>query len=383
MIRILHLADLHLGYKPSLPSPWDQRVARERDGLLGRAVDLALKQKVHMVVIAGDLFDHHRPLPGLVENVVKELRRLEKEGIRVITVPGNHDEITYHDSVYRQGSWPGLLVTNPHPQLVAEWEIEGQPCRIVSMAYVGGVTRTDGLLDSFPPAESGGINLAVFHGSLDWEGGDRSLPLSGEALARAGYHYVALGHIHRGGERRWPGGMALYAGMVAGKNFSDPGVGYWTLVRLGEGGPWIERIPEKVSSWQAEDIDLSAFSRPEEVEEVIGHKASSSGGLLQVRLTGSPPFFLSQEQIQRWEARWSREDAYLEIKDETRGWRWDLLEEWGKEANIKGIFLRRLQERLEQARDAEEREIIEMALRKGVAALKEVEGRCRPSGGGL
>src|SRR5690606_42061096 len=47
-----------------------------------------------------------------------------------------------------------------------------------------------------------GVHLAVFHGSLDWDAGDRSLPLMSPALAAAGYDYIALGHIHRPGEKK-------------------------------------------------------------------------------------------------------------------------------------------------------------------------------------
>ncbi len=54
-----------------------------------------------MVIIAGDLFETHKPEPALVEEVVAQLERLERAGVAVVTVPGNHDEITYADSVYR------------------------------------------------------------------------------------------------------------------------------------------------------------------------------------------------------------------------------------------------------------------------------------------
>ncbi|WP_324667949.1 hypothetical protein [Geochorda subterranea] len=48
-------------------------------------------------------------------SALEQFRRLEAAGVRVVTVPGNHDEITCADSVYREraSEWPGLLVQSP------------------------------------------------------------------------------------------------------------------------------------------------------------------------------------------------------------------------------------------------------------------------------
>ena len=60
-------------------------------------------------MIVGDLFETHCPEEPLVAAAVAQLRRLEQAGIPVVTVPGNHDEITYPNSVYqtRRDDWPG------------------------------------------------------------------------------------------------------------------------------------------------------------------------------------------------------------------------------------------------------------------------------------
>src|SRR5690554_6906956 len=97
---MLHLADLHLGWNP----PWEDIASRrreERDRRLFSAVSWALKHQIDLVVIAGDLFETHRPDESLVASVRNDLKRLVDAGVSVVTVPGNHDEISYHDSVYR------------------------------------------------------------------------------------------------------------------------------------------------------------------------------------------------------------------------------------------------------------------------------------------
>lgn len=76
-IRCLHLADLHLGWMPSQLGGREEERGRERDQFLKKAVDLALTPAsgIRLVIIAGDLFETHRPGPELVETVLRELRR--------------------------------------------------------------------------------------------------------------------------------------------------------------------------------------------------------------------------------------------------------------------------------------------------------------------
>jgi len=368
LLRLLHLADLHLGWIPDLPEPQRSEVRRERDGLLKAAVDLALDQRqgISLVVIAGDLFETHRPDPVLVEEVIRQLARLEAGGIPVITVPGNHDEITYHDSVYRREAkrWPGVLVTEPMPAQVATLTVGSDQVNVYALAYTGGVTRTNPPLADFPAAERG-INLAVFHGSLDWEAGDRSLPLSGEGLARAGYDYVALGHIHQPAEKTLGKGLAVYAGAVAGRGFFDPGMGKWTIVTLGQGKPQLERIQAPVRPWRVENLDLSAFGNLEEVQSALLARGDAAA-LVQIRLTGTTSFPWSRPGLA---ARLSPHFYYLELLDETTGFDPSLLDEWGQEPTIRGLFIRRLQEQLREAKTKEETQLLQRALLRGVQAL--------------
>src|SRR2546425_2445349 len=59
--------------------------------VFARAVDLAIAQQVHVVLIAGDLFDSPRPSATLVDLAERQLRRLDDRGIWVAMVAGNHD----------------------------------------------------------------------------------------------------------------------------------------------------------------------------------------------------------------------------------------------------------------------------------------------------
>lgn len=380
VVRILHLADLHLGYEPRFLGPRAQAFQAERDRVLERAVDFALQPEsgVQLVVIAGDLFETHRPPARLVEHVLAQLRRLVAAGIPVVTVPGNHDEITYHDSVYleRRQEWPGVLVTNPLPEHVATLEVAGVPVHLYSLAYRGGVTPTRPPLDRFPRVEGQGVHLAVFHGTLDSLGlppdeTGRSLPLRADALARAEYDYIALGHIHARHEIRVGRSLAVYPGPVEGKGFDDPGAGVWQLVDLTPGGQVrLETVPAGQRPIETLALDVTGLEGPENLEAVLRARANPEA-ILRVRLTGALGFPVDPEAlVERLRDRF----YHLEIVDETMSLSPALLAAWAQEPTVRGELVRRLQARWEAADEAE-RPVIALALRYGLAALKGGAGR--------
>ncbi len=370
LIRILHLADLHLGWTPAFLGPRADARRAERDRLLERAVDFALDpgNGIGLVVIAGDLFESHRPDPALVAGAIRQLARLTAAGIAVVTVPGNHDEITYHDSVYRQraADWPGILVQNPMPARVATLEVGGIPCHIYAMAYTGGVTRVERPLAEFPRGADPGVHVAVLHGALDWNAGERSLPIDAAGLARAAYHYVALGHIHQHQVRPVGAGRAVYPGAVEGKGWSDPGVGFLTVAEVGEGGVAVRRVPMDVRPIRVVDIDAGAFETAAELAAALA-EGGDGRAIQQVRLRGAPPFPVDAAEL---EAALADRFYHLEVVDETDAAPPHVVERLAGEPTIRGEFVRRMLRAMEAAADERERRVLRQALRHGLAALR-------------
>lgn len=369
MIRLLHLADLHLGWQPTFLGDKAAERQRERDGLLSRAVDLVLKKEpVDAVLIAGDLFETHTPPDGLIESVIKDLTRLVEAGVSVVTVPGNHDEITYADSVYRRHGprWPGLLVQNPMPEKVAALDVKGTTLHVYSLAYTGGLTRLNPPLTDFPREDEPGVHVAVFHGSLDWPAGERSLPLSSAELGRAGYDYVALGHIHQPLERDVGEGKAVYAGATEGKAFGDPGTGSFCFVRLGPGRVQIERVPVPVRSIREERLDVTDLEDADAVAARIRERGDEEA-IVRLRLVGGAPGPLSIDGLYE-----RLRDAFyhLEIVDDTTLLDEGTIARLADEPTVRGRFVRRMREGVAEAETEEERALWEGALRRGLAALE-------------
>lgn len=368
MFRFLHLADLHLGWEPAY---LDAKRARERrlrrDQVLERAVDLALEAKVDLVVIAGDLFETHRPDPTLVQQAIAQLSRLVEAGIELVTVPGNHDEITYADSVYQlqRESWPGLLVTNPTAEHVGTLELAGEKVFIYSLAYTGGVTPAERPLTDFPRLDREGFHLAVFHGTLG-SGSERSLPLDRSALQTAAYDYVALGHIHLPAVLELGRTKVVYSGCNEGKGFDDVGVPYLTVVAAGERRCEIEQLPFPVQSIRLEEVDLTECEAPQEIESRLEELADEDA-LLRLRLVGSLHFPLDPDELH---SRFAHRFLHLEVRDDSDSISDELLDEWAAERTIRGTFVRRMQDALALARTPHEKRKIVRALRYGIRAFR-------------
>ncbi len=371
MIRILHLADFHLGWQPSYLDAEKRAIRlKERDELLTKAVDYAINpvNEIDMVLIAGDLFEDYSPPTPLVRYVTNELQRLTGAGIFLATVPGNHDEITYSDSVYRRhnDNWPGLLVTNPMPELVISLEIKGVSVNLYALAYTGGLTNP-GRITSFPRADVPGLHIGVFHGSLDWDGvADRSLPLRSGHLSAAGYDYAALGHYHSFSEKKIGRGSAVYPGAPEFKSFKDSGVAHLTVAELSEGDLRIIKVPLAVRNNQVVKVDLSRF---DDFDSFLNHcrQFSDTGSMTLLQLMGAPPFPVIISDIYTALNDWF---FYLDIEDESYYFSEDFLKNVSGELTVRGSFARRLKEREREDMSERDKKVLKQAMVIGLNALQ-------------
>ncbi|KQS25513.1 exonuclease subunit SbcD [Dyadobacter sp. Leaf189] len=86
-MKILHTADWHIGKKLDLYSRLD-----EQRLVLEEICEIAEREQVDAVVIAGDLFDNFNPSSEATELLYSTLHRLSANGARaVIAIAGNHD----------------------------------------------------------------------------------------------------------------------------------------------------------------------------------------------------------------------------------------------------------------------------------------------------
>ncbi|HEU5484162.1 MAG TPA: exonuclease subunit SbcD, partial [Microlunatus sp.] len=85
-MKLLHTSDWHVGKTLKGRSRLDEQKA-----VLAEIVALAAEHAVDAVLIAGDVYENVSPTAEAQQLVIRTLLRLQRAGIEVIAIAGNHD----------------------------------------------------------------------------------------------------------------------------------------------------------------------------------------------------------------------------------------------------------------------------------------------------
>ena len=373
-VRLLHLADLHLG--ASFPSLGERGEERSRDFLNAflRAVEYAAgdAKPVDFVAIAGDLFDTHDPDEGLVVQVEAALERLEKAGLPVLIVPGTHDAPSYRRSVYRRLRLPKNVHLFLSPTLEAGPRITvgGLSVQTYGIAYDAAVCERP--LGEFRPIGLADLHVGIMHAALEdnpaWKRRANDMPINRTEIAASGLHYLALGHYHNFSEIREGGSVAVYPGTLEGKKFGEDGPRYLVTATLGREAISIERTAwnQRTVTQSLVDLQLADFDdEPGLAQRLIAFAGDRE--LVRVRLEGPSRFVFDAERLLE---RLSPRFFHLELDDRTYVVNEHILDQYREEATVRGVFVRNMLERIERAKDEKTRETATLALRIGLAEFQ-------------
>ena len=239
-MRILHTGDWHLGKNLEGASRMD-----EQELFLNDFVDIVEKNKVDLVIIAGDVYDNSNP-PARAEKMFYDtLKKLSKNGERLILViAGNHDNperlvaagpLAMEHGIIMSGTPKTVIQCGEYGQHKVinsgegfiEVEINNEKAVILTVSYPSEKRLNEvlyGEMDSdedrvktygerikslFDSLEknyiSDTINLVVSHlfamGSEEG-GSERSIQLGGSYIVNGSCfpkeaQYIALGHVHK------------------------------------------------------------------------------------------------------------------------------------------------------------------------------------------
>jgi len=194
-LRVLHTADVHLdsdGYGSAV----ERAAYAERGRRVFRCiVDRALTDRVDLLLIAGDLFDHNRVPDETVAFVRAELDRLRQP---VVILPGNHDCLRPNAIYDRHDFTAGA----EHIHVIRR--LDGETIEFPELdAIVWGRAMEEHApefspLAHIPGRDDGRWSVAMAHGFFyeERQRPDRSSPIFADEIRDTGWDYVALGHQH-------------------------------------------------------------------------------------------------------------------------------------------------------------------------------------------
>ncbi|MGI8498418.1 MAG: metallophosphoesterase family protein [Gemmatimonadaceae bacterium] len=199
-MRLVHLADLHLGFRQYhrlTPAGLNQRDADVAHAFR-RTIDRVIELHPDVIVIAGDVFHSVRPMNPAIIYAFQQFTRLTSAlpETAVVMVAGNHDRprATETGCILRLFAPLGIHVVDDEPRRIAFPERE-----LSILAVPDRLGRAPALL----PEPRARHNVLLLHGEV--EGMlpphlariDRAtLEISTEELGAPLWSYVALGHYH-------------------------------------------------------------------------------------------------------------------------------------------------------------------------------------------
>ena len=251
-MKLLHTSDWHVGkILKGVPRLDEQRA------VLGGIVDLARRETVDLVVVAGDLYESAVAPPDAQALVWSTLLDLKETGADVVVISGNHDNAAQFEALRPLAAAAGITilgrVRRPDDGGVVEITTRaGERAKVAALPFLSQryVVRAAQLMSGDAAEHAGSyaercrllldglcagfgadtVNIVVAHAMVRGGrlgGGERDAqtiedyyvdPTAFPVTA----HYVALGHLHR--TQPLPGGAPIwYSGSPIQVDFGEGG----------------------------------------------------------------------------------------------------------------------------------------------------------------
>jgi DNA repair protein SbcD/Mre11 len=199
-VRVVHLSDLHLGYRQYQRLTPIGANQREADVALtfSRVIDRVIACRPDLVVVAGDVFHSVRPANPAILHAFHQFNRLADAlpGVPIVTVAGNHDlpRATETGCILR-------LFEQEHLHIV---DFEARRLSFPALGVsVLAVPDVPGERPQLTPDPAARYNVLLIHGEVEGVIPQRAAmtdratyQITEEELQASQWSYVALGHYH-------------------------------------------------------------------------------------------------------------------------------------------------------------------------------------------
>lgn len=355
MIKLIHAADLHLDSPFSGLSP-EQAAARrqEQRELLGRLSELVRERKADALLLSGDLLDTGRAFRETAETLAAQLQNVD---CPVFITPGNHD-FFHSGSPYATVTWPKNVFIFTKEQMEPVEFPEKNVC-FYGAAFLSSHQDISPLTHFRAPVD-GRIHIGVLHGDVDGLGSYG--PVLRADIAACGLHYLALGHVHQySGLQKEGKTFWAYPGCPEGRGFDELGEKGVLYLEVEDDQVREEFISLCKRQYHICSVDITGQS---DLMQTIQNTlpTNTQNDIYRILLTGERPSSLNLPQLQQ-----ELEGSFysLTLRDQTRAPR----QLWARkdEDTLTGLFL---QEMFSQCQQDPDNEMLQLAVRFGLAALE-------------
>jgi exonuclease SbcD len=242
-MRLVHLSDLHLGYRQYqrlTPGGINQREA-DVATTFRTAIDRVIALDPDVIVFAGDIFHTVRPTNQAILHAFMQFGRLvhARPDAIIIVIAGNHDTPRSAETggILQLFAQLGLHVVDREARRLS---FPNRELSVLAVPDVTGLARP-----SLTPDPDARYNVMLLHGEVQGvlpaaaATGDRAaVAISPEELGAARWDYVALGHYH---VYREVAPNAFYSGSIEYTSANPWGELYEQRIAGVDGKGFIER----------------------------------------------------------------------------------------------------------------------------------------------
>lgn len=267
--KFVHAADIHLGSICRVKSydklPFDKRTCVDNAVYISfsNLVTFSLENEVDFLILSGDVFDVPKSFVSVLIYLKNELDRLNREGIKVFIINGNHD---YHTDDVESIKWPENVYWFAHDKVSSM--IFGKDD--VPLALIMGISfksrvvndnlvplfskicidEVDSSFDLSLELINSLFKIGIVHTNLDGMSQDNYAPCTTKDLIASDIDYWALGHVHNGCVVKANDPCIVYPGNIQSRGKYESGA---------KGAMCVEASAKRVRDLEFIELDVVRF----------------------------------------------------------------------------------------------------------------------------
>ena len=300
-MKFLHLADVHLGmenYGHIDSSTGLHTRLKDFIKCFSFAIDIALEEKVDLVIFTGDAYKNSSPNPTHQREFAKQIYRLSEAEIPVVLINGNHDnpvsfgkatsldifgtlnvpkaKVVTEPKLLNIETKAGLVQVFGLPWPTKNLFLTKEECKdltdmeIIEQIQVEAIRKIKEFAKMIKPDIPAIFAAHLAVAEATYSGSERSVLIGSDPvfpaqiLAQKEFDYVALGHIHKFQDLNPDNGIpVVYPGSIERINFGeekeDKG---FCLVKIEEGKTSYEFIAVPARKFITIDINIPKDQDP-------------------------------------------------------------------------------------------------------------------------
>lgn len=359
-MKFIHIADMHFD------SPFVNLADKENLGekrrleqrkIFKKVIEYIKNNNIEYLFISGDLYEHKY----IKKTTIEYINNLFKEipNTKIYISPGNHDPFL-KNSYYNKFNWNEnvKIFTNKIEK------IETEKANIYGFGF-DDFYCTDCGIENLEIEEKNKLNILVMHGTLNGASIEEKQynSIKSKTLEEKGFDYVALGHIHKLDYNTLENQRIVYPGSTASLGFDELGGHGMIVGELEKEKINLQFIKLDETEFKIQELDITEINSKEELIEKINELNIEENNLIEIYLTGKRNFEIDTYEIKKFITN----EKIIKIKNKTKiNYN---LEKISEENTLRGIFVKKMLEKINSLENEDEKDILEKSIEIGLESL--------------